>query len=161
MPTPRVLPGSPTRPCSGSAEAESGAAKDVAAQACAAILRRVTAPRLEDFPSFRRRRRLRDLKSVPVLPSLVTLGNVFAGFLAIAKVADALRTTTPGSPFSAVVSSRVSGAASSASASPTKARDLYYKTFLCRAVTDKTAGYFASKCEARNELEHYEQICIK
>ena len=70
----------------------------------AGIFRRVTAPRLEDFPPIRRRRRLRDLKHVPVLPSLVTLGNVFAGFLAIAKVADALRTTTPGSPFSAVVS---------------------------------------------------------
>ncbi|MEQ1634577.1 MAG: phosphatidylcholine/phosphatidylserine synthase [Planctomycetota bacterium] len=64
----------------------------------------MTAPRLEDFPPLRRRRRLRDLKSVPVLPSLVTLGNVFFGFLAIAKVADALRLSTPGSPFSAVVS---------------------------------------------------------
>jgi CDP-diacylglycerol--serine O-phosphatidyltransferase len=63
----------------------------------------VTAPRLEDFPPLRRRRRLRDLKNVPVLPSLVTLGNVFFGFLAIAKVADALRQSRPGAPFSDVV----------------------------------------------------------
>ncbi len=63
----------------------------------------MTSPRIEDFPPLRRRRRLRDLKSVPVLPSLVTLGNVFFGFLAIAKVADALRTSSPGAPFSAVV----------------------------------------------------------
>lgn len=72
-------------------------------RAATAILIRVTAPRLEDFPTFRRRRRLRDLKNVPVLPSLVTLGNVFFGFLAIAKVADALRQSDPGAPFSAVV----------------------------------------------------------
>lgn len=51
----------------------------------------------------RRRRRLRDLKNVPVLPSLVTLGNVFFGFLAIAKIADALRRSTPGAEFSEVV----------------------------------------------------------
>ncbi len=63
----------------------------------------MTAPRLEDFPPYRRRRRLRDLKNVPVLPSLVTLGNVFFGFLAIAKVADALRQSTPGAPFADVV----------------------------------------------------------
>ncbi len=60
-------------------------------------------PRLEDFPGIRRRRRgLRRLKDVPVLPSLVTLGNVFFGFLAISKVADGLRQTTPGTPFDAV-----------------------------------------------------------
>jgi CDP-diacylglycerol--serine O-phosphatidyltransferase len=35
------------------------------------------------------RSRLRDLRHVPVLPSLITLGNVFFGFLAMAKVADA------------------------------------------------------------------------
>jgi len=63
----------------------------------------VTGPRIEDFPPVRRRRRLRDLKDVPVLPSLVTLGNLFFGFLAIAKVADALRETAPGAQFSAVV----------------------------------------------------------
>lgn len=59
----------------------------------------MTAPRLEDFPPLRRRRRLRDLKQVPVLPSLVTLGNVFFGFLAIAKVSDALRQVGPGTSF--------------------------------------------------------------
>lgn len=31
-----------------------------------------------------------DLKSVPIAPSLVTLGNVFCGFLAMAKAADAV-----------------------------------------------------------------------
>ena len=31
-----------------------------------------------------------DLKSVPILPSLITLGNVFLGFLAMAKVTDAV-----------------------------------------------------------------------
>ncbi len=35
------------------------------------------------------RPRLRDLRHVPVLPSMITLGNVFFGFLAMAKVADA------------------------------------------------------------------------
>ncbi|MBL8734263.1 MAG: phosphatidylcholine/phosphatidylserine synthase [Planctomycetes bacterium] len=60
----------------------------------------MTAPRLE--PLTRRRRGLRRLKEVPVLPSLITLGNLFFGFLAIAKVADALRLTTPGVQFSAV-----------------------------------------------------------
>lgn len=60
----------------------------------------MTAPRLE--PLTRRRRGLRRLKEVPVLPSLITLGNLFFGFLAIAKVADALRETTPGVQFTAV-----------------------------------------------------------
>jgi CDP-diacylglycerol---serine O-phosphatidyltransferase len=63
----------------------------------------VTAPRLEDYPPLRPRRRLRNLKNVPVLPSLVTLGNVFFGFLAIAKIADALRMSTPGTSFGEVV----------------------------------------------------------
>src|SRR5258708_2642983 len=58
--------------------------------------------RLEEFPP-RRRRRFRDLKNVPVLPSLVTLGNVFFGFLAIAKVADALRLAKQGAPFAGEV----------------------------------------------------------
>jgi CDP-diacylglycerol--serine O-phosphatidyltransferase len=57
--------------------------------------------RLEELP--RRRRGLRRLKDVPVLPSLITLGNVFFGFLAIAKVADALRLSAPSAPFSTVV----------------------------------------------------------
>lgn len=35
------------------------------------------------------RSRLRDLRSVPVLPSMITLGNLFFGFLAMAKVSDA------------------------------------------------------------------------
>ena len=35
-------------------------------------------------------RRWRHLKSVPVLPSLITLGNLFFGFLAMAKCTDAL-----------------------------------------------------------------------
>ncbi|MEO6593500.1 MAG: CDP-alcohol phosphatidyltransferase family protein [Planctomycetota bacterium] len=59
--------------------------------------------RLDDFPAVRRRRGLRRLKAVPVLPSLITLGNLFLGFLAIAKVADALRSAQPGTPFTAVV----------------------------------------------------------
>ncbi len=63
----------------------------------------MTTSRLEDSPPRRRRRGLRRLRDVPVLPSLVTLGNVFFGFLAIAKVADALRLAQPGAPFSAVV----------------------------------------------------------
>jgi len=41
-------------------------------------------------PETRRRRSIRALKTVPILPSLVTLGNVFFGFLAIAKAADAV-----------------------------------------------------------------------
>ncbi|MEM7201035.1 MAG: CDP-alcohol phosphatidyltransferase family protein [Planctomycetota bacterium] len=40
--------------------------------------------------SAQRRPRLRDLRSVPVLPSMVTLGNLFFGFLAMAKATDAL-----------------------------------------------------------------------
>lgn len=59
----------------------------------------MTSPRLEEVTGLRRRRGLRRLKDVPVLPSLVTLGNVFCGFLAIAKVADALRLAHPGAPF--------------------------------------------------------------
>src|SRR5512145_3009963 len=62
----------------------------------------MTSPRIEDFPSVRRRG-LRRLRDVPVLPSLITLGNLFCGFLAIAKVADALRQVQPGAPFSSVV----------------------------------------------------------
>lgn len=58
---------------------------------------------LTEPPPTRRRRALRRLREVPVLPSLVTLGNVFVGFLAMAKVADALRLAQPGAPFSAVV----------------------------------------------------------
>lgn len=42
-----------------------------------------------DSPARRRRRGFRALKTVPVLPSMVTLGNLFFGFLAMAKVADA------------------------------------------------------------------------
>ena len=60
-------------------------------------------PRIEDFPAVRRRRGLRRLKDVPVLPSLVTLGNLFFGFLAISKVADALRLAQPGASFATVV----------------------------------------------------------
>ena len=40
------------------------------------------------------RPRLRDLRHVPVLPSMITLGNVFFGFLAMAKVADAALTNS-------------------------------------------------------------------
>ncbi|MBM3961050.1 MAG: hypothetical protein FJ306_04005 [Planctomycetes bacterium] len=58
--------------------------------------------RLEDL-GLRRRGRLRRLKEVPVLPSLITLGNLCCGFLAIAKVADALRTAQPGAEFATVV----------------------------------------------------------
>lgn len=60
-------------------------------------------PRIEELPPLRRRRGLRRLKDVPVLPSLITLGNLCFGFLAIAKVADALRLSQPGAPFSEVV----------------------------------------------------------
>ncbi|MBL8748283.1 MAG: CDP-diacylglycerol--serine O-phosphatidyltransferase [Planctomycetes bacterium] len=63
----------------------------------------MTSPRVEDMPVVRRRRGLRRLKDVPVLPSLVTLGNVFCGFLAISKVADALRLAHPGAPFTTVL----------------------------------------------------------
>jgi CDP-diacylglycerol---serine O-phosphatidyltransferase len=59
-------------------------------------------PKHLDLP-IRRRSRLRRLKEVPVLPSLVTLGNLFFGFLAIAKVADALRLAVPGAQFQAVL----------------------------------------------------------
>lgn len=38
-----------------------------------------------------RSRRLRDLRTVPVLPSLITLGNLFLGFLAMSKVTDAVQ----------------------------------------------------------------------
>jgi len=63
----------------------------------------MTPTRLEDLPAPRRRERLRRrLKEVPVLPSLVTLGNLFFGFLAMAKIADALRMTAPGVEFAAV-----------------------------------------------------------
>lgn len=63
----------------------------------------MTAPRVDDLPGLRRRRGLRRLKDVPVLPSLITLGNVFFGFLAISKVADALRLSSPGASFASVV----------------------------------------------------------
>lgn len=63
----------------------------------------MTAPRLDEFGVLRRRSSLRRLKEVPVLPSLITLGNLFFGFLAISKVADALRLTQPGAQFSSVV----------------------------------------------------------
>jgi CDP-diacylglycerol--serine O-phosphatidyltransferase len=46
--------------------------------------------RLNPPPPGRRRRALRVLKTVPILPSLVTLGNVFFGFLAMAKAGDAI-----------------------------------------------------------------------
>ncbi|MCA8957409.1 MAG: CDP-alcohol phosphatidyltransferase family protein [Planctomycetes bacterium] len=42
-------------------------------------------------PQPNRPRRLRDLRSVPVLPSLITLGNLYFGFLAMAKVTDVVR----------------------------------------------------------------------
>jgi CDP-diacylglycerol---serine O-phosphatidyltransferase len=60
--------------------------------------------RLEDLPVRRHRKRLRRrLKEVPILPSLVTLANVFFGFLAVAKVADALRLNEPGAEFAVVM----------------------------------------------------------
>ncbi|MGC6489355.1 MAG: CDP-alcohol phosphatidyltransferase family protein [Planctomycetota bacterium] len=63
----------------------------------------MTTPRLDDLPLRRRKQRLRRrLKEVPVLPSMVTLANLFFGFLAMAKVADALRVSTPGASFSEV-----------------------------------------------------------
>jgi CDP-diacylglycerol--serine O-phosphatidyltransferase len=62
----------------------------------------MTSPRIDDFAGVRRRRGLRRLKDVPVLPSLITLGNVFFGFLAISKVADALRLSAPGASFASV-----------------------------------------------------------
>lgn len=47
-------------------------------------------------PRERKRRRLRNLKRVPILPSLITLGNLFCGFLAMAKVADAVMLSAAG-----------------------------------------------------------------
>lgn len=67
------------------------------------MCRLMTAPRIDDLPLRRRSSRLRRLKDVPVLPSLITLGNLFFGFLAIAKVADALRLATPGAAFATVL----------------------------------------------------------
>ncbi len=60
----------------------------------------MSGPRLEEPVSTvtPRRRRLRDLKQVPVLPSLITLGNIFFGFLAIAKAVDAVMLWQPGLP---------------------------------------------------------------
>ena len=64
----------------------------------------MTTPRLVDHPVRPCRKRLRRrLKEVRILPSLVTLGNLFFGFLAVAKVADALRLNGPGAEFSAVM----------------------------------------------------------
>ena len=64
----------------------------------------MTTPRLDDLPVRPRKQRLRRrLKEVPVLPSMVTLANLFFGFLAMAKVADALRMTAPGASFAAVL----------------------------------------------------------
>lgn len=64
----------------------------------------MTTPRLEAPPVRSSRKRLRRrLKEVPILPSLVTLGNLFFGFLAVAKVADALRLNVPGAEFSVVM----------------------------------------------------------
>ena len=60
--------------------------------------------RLEDLPARARKKRLRRrLKEVPVLPSMVTLANLFFGFLAMAKITDALRLTTPGASFADVL----------------------------------------------------------
>jgi CDP-diacylglycerol---serine O-phosphatidyltransferase len=49
--------------------------------------------RLNPTPVRGRGRALRVLKTVPILPSLVTLGNVFFGFLAMAKAGDAIMLT--------------------------------------------------------------------
>jgi len=61
----------------------------------AATMVSMTAPRLDEpNPSFRvsrRRQRLRALKQVPVLPSLITLGNLFFGFLAMFKIVDGVQ----------------------------------------------------------------------
>lgn len=60
----------------------------------------MTTPRLEELSVRRSRKRLRRrLKEVPIWPSLVTLGNLVFGFLAAAKVADALRLNVPGGDF--------------------------------------------------------------
>ena len=60
----------------------------------------MSTPRMEEplTTAPPRRRRLRDLKHVPVLPSLITLGNIFFGFLAIAKAVDAVMLWQPGFP---------------------------------------------------------------
>lgn len=64
----------------------------------------MTTPRLDELPVRRPRRRLRRrLKEVPIWPSLVTLGNLVFGFLAAAKVADALRMNVPGVEFAAIM----------------------------------------------------------
>lgn len=57
----------------------------------------VMASREEPRARPTRQRRFRDLKSVPVLPSLITLGNLFLGFLVMAKVADAIAIADGGS----------------------------------------------------------------
>lgn len=49
-------------------------------------------------PARPRTRRLRDLRSVPVLPSLITLGNLFLGFLAMSKVTDVVQVGDAASP---------------------------------------------------------------
>lgn len=64
----------------------------------------MTTPRLEDVAVRRPRRKLRRrLKEVPVLPSMVTLANLFFGFLAVAKIADGLRITPAGAPFAEIM----------------------------------------------------------
>ncbi|MDA7936499.1 CDP-alcohol phosphatidyltransferase family protein [bacterium] len=64
----------------------------------------MTTPRLEELSMRRPRRRLRRrLKEVPIWPSLVTLGNLVFGFLAAAKVADALRLNVPGVDFAVLM----------------------------------------------------------
>lgn len=63
----------------------------------------MTSPRLDELPQRRRKRLRRRLKEVPVLPSLVTLANLFLGFLAMAKVTDALRLAAPGADFTSVL----------------------------------------------------------
>ena len=64
----------------------------------------MTSKRLEDLTAHRSKPPLRRrLKDVPVLPSMVTLANLFFGFLAIAKVADALRMTPPGASFEEIL----------------------------------------------------------
>jgi len=52
--------------------------------------------RLDPSTPGRTRRGIRYLKTVPVLPSVVTLGNVFFGFLAMAKSADAVLLASQG-----------------------------------------------------------------
>lgn len=60
-------------------------------------------------PSRRRRRRLRALKQVPVLPSLITLGNLFFGFLAMFKIVDAVRIGTAAGDGTFVANAEVIG----------------------------------------------------